>query len=878
MPKLVNDDKQDENKKYPKPFEEISDKEYEAYKQYQIAREQYYEYVNKLSRMESITYYGTDNVNKSPKKMNAQEVQMLEEISGNLLYAANKLNTALHMHEKVDKLANQRNEEEKNNNTNVQYRTDSPETKKKLAKLSYQISLDTNRAVNDISMIASLDMDNLPSYLTMHRQGMETVIDAGDASLETAGDATSTRMILRYVDEKGNIKKGYFTKDVKPFEMDEIQKNKFTKGYGLAEDESINQRNTAMSDVAALLGMDHMLAKSTNMVVMMNGRPVHGSFMENAEGFDRDDIRAESSFFNCKPITVDYNRVVSQCTDMMVLDFLCANADRHAGNHFYRFEHDKDGNPQLVGFQGIDNDLSFLARTPSHNQNCNYMSPLRNIKHMTRETSERILNLSENALVAALAHNDLDDESIRHCVNRLNALKKYINGERIVSKDGKQYTAKLKPEDRLNIKDSFTKEDFDYYDKGYVNDDDPALSGSNPIYNFTHNPQKRYNMKAVKETLKQKEQVVNSTVQKMRDKNPNAPIDEDKLRKNIMKELDLQTKEQFLKNENAKKISDGIKGLQNKLHMDVNVTIKAQAKRFETQFKRLRAPRATDIKSYEKMYTALKEVNDLLTKMAYGEKKPGEKARPVSSMMQNLLAEKYKKTEECVRNFVTDLSDKRTSWNDRTRLSIAASFQKLCDAGREQREFQIREFNELMGTAYKQIQKTTLNLQKVCDDLGYEKDPTGKLQTPENPDIRYRLAKSALDATAHISSYIGNIIPPDKTEKAAVRKSVATLLLNSHLEKMKTEKPDLYKANLRALSEKPDSFDKLTEQIMKDKNFTKLLDGSRATLIINEAVQNSMLEKAEELKCFSAVDKSANKIIEADKKAQQKTSAPTKTK
>jgi len=831
-----------DNSKYDRPFENISDEEYQAYNQYMFARQQYYQYVNYLNDRKKDGYGSNDN-NTGPKNMDEEAGNLLKEISEKLLLYGNYLNQCMHRHGSDN---------------------ENPEIQKQRLSLSNQINQDTNRSVNELNTLSSLDMANLPSYVSMHKQATETVIDAGNVKLETVGEATSSRMILRYVDENGNVQKGFFTKDVFPAELPKDKQPKFVDGYKMGKYESINQRNTAMSDVATLLGLDHILAKSTNMVVMINGVPVHGNFMANAQGFDEKDIKPNTSFFNGKEIKVDYNKTVRSCTDMMILDYICGNADRHPKNHFYKFEHDSNGNPQLVGFQGIDNDLSFTRIVPNIYSNMNHLSPLSKIKHISKDTCRRILNLSEETLIASLAHNDLDKETLDACINRLNLLKLYINGKKAVyDEEGKLQHVKLEDNEKIQIKDSFSKEDYDYYETGYVNDNDCFKTGANPINNFKYIKKQHYKDSTIKSTEQQRIKTVQNQLKKEVDqaKKTNTKIDEGKRFTELMNNLENQSRNLYLKNEQAEEIKKGVNALQHKLYMDVNVTLKAQAKQFNNQASRFWAPKDSDIESYKTMYNAITDLNEYLAKMA-----KEHRNKPLSDRYQNILALKYKDVEASITKYVTDISGPNMKRNDRKRVAIGNCLQKLCNAGRQQREFQIEEYNTLMTFAAKQCNEDNTALLTVCENLGFAKDEKQNYQIPENPDIRFKIAKARLDGISLISSYIGNIIPDDKVNKQNIRLSVASVLFTSHLAKLKQDNPEKYADTLKVLDEKPNSFSDTIVQFMKESNFSKLIDNIRPTQLVNPKIHNYLLDQAEKFNCFKDIDTK----IEKNKAALQK--------
>lgn len=144
----------------------------------------------------------------------------------------------------------------------------------------------------------------------------------------------------------------------------------------LNENDEMTKRNIASSRVADLLGVGNLIARSEKMTVQMGDKKLEGCFMEKAKGVDvrngKDDVMEQLSQVSFKngtdsPLGKDSPFAPSFTKDacnLEILDYICAQADRHGGNMFLQLsEPDQNGKRQIIGLQGIDNDLAFSTRT-----------------------------------------------------------------------------------------------------------------------------------------------------------------------------------------------------------------------------------------------------------------------------------------------------------------------------------------------------------------------------------------------------------------------------------------------------------------------------------------------------------------------------------
>lgn len=140
-------------------------------------------------------------------------------------------------------------------------------------------------------------------------------------------------------------------------------------GGHLKEEDELSKRNVASSRMADLLGVGNLIARSEKMTVQIGDKKLEGCFMEKAEGIDvrngKDDVMEQLlqvSFDDEKKSPFAPGFTKDAC-NLEILDYICAQSDRHGGNMFLKLsEPDEMGHRQVIGLQGIDNDLAFSTR------------------------------------------------------------------------------------------------------------------------------------------------------------------------------------------------------------------------------------------------------------------------------------------------------------------------------------------------------------------------------------------------------------------------------------------------------------------------------------------------------------------------------------
>ena len=206
--------------------------------------------------------------------------------------------------------------------------------------------------------------------------------------------------------------------------------------HKLRQGDNIDCRNSAMTDVAELLGHGDLIARSTPMSLKLpNGKTVKGTFMNFADGSDVRHAKPNDPYFSTKPEDFSNTEGLKSAADLQVLDFICGNTDRHAANMLYRF----DDEGKFIGVKGIDNDMAFgeLKEQGLAGKETGFLGSLNDIRVISEGMANSVRDLSPAALTMALRSHGLRDQEIEDSVTRLKKMQERIadNGVRIV-KDG----------------------------------------------------------------------------------------------------------------------------------------------------------------------------------------------------------------------------------------------------------------------------------------------------------------------------------------------------------------------------------------------------------------------------------------------------------
>ena len=202
---------------------------------------------------------------------------------------------------------------------------------------------------------------------------------------------------------------------------------------GLKDGTRLDQRNSAMSAVAGLLGVPKLVARSTNMKYLdKDGKEVEGTFMDFAEGLD---LRGKNGEKLCgqvreeQPFGPPYG-INKDLADMQVLDYICGNVDRHAGNLTYRVNDEG----MIIGLQGIDNDSSFGVVRPHKENGLIQLPGLNKFMVISQSMAETLEGMTPEMLKFALRGRGLTEQEIDAACDRLKDVRKLAKEAAVCSK------------------------------------------------------------------------------------------------------------------------------------------------------------------------------------------------------------------------------------------------------------------------------------------------------------------------------------------------------------------------------------------------------------------------------------------------------------
>jgi len=851
MPKhpqrLYENYKENPNIKYPYA---MNDEEKTLYQKFMFALEKYFDLTAYLNSTSDSVDEATDEKkgygrgeNGLAKPLDEEMVDLLKDTVTSLISAGQSI------YEKMKKIKNP-----------------SKEQKATIFDIEQNLSM----AAKENSVLETIDPDNPVSYMSMHASATDVIIDVGDDELEKKGDAASTRLAIRYVDESGKFRDGFFTEDeeagadVEPFYTDAITQIPALKkvcdvlGYGdkkedpdyikffnfaymvnnasyifnlkdfindyidisdaqqaaldnitftnddldklktisqnivenkdvkkhlfehrASQDEgyNINNRNTAMSDMATALGMPNLIAKSTPMTIIKNGEAIHGSFMANAKGMDFDDILPTSEMMQGhEEFQINYDKVVKDAADLMVLDYICLNGDRHQNNQFYIMEKDAYGQPTLNGFQGIDNDMSFGNYVPKDNEGKMKLPPLNDILYITKNTAEMVNKLTDGKVKSILRGKELSEDEIDACCQRVKHMQKFIQSGKPGILDGKA-----------------TKHHFEELKKQALDYNSMRRETVTPILNVL---------------------VLDSEFKEKHDDFENSYWSSQKKQDAIDKKI---------RENNQKRIETGLKNLRQKVYIDDKMTMKSQQKQLDKLLGKFNSPKKNDSKEYKEMYARVDDLNKTLKNFQKKDFKINGKSL-TNDAKANLLAEKFKDTQKSIRNYVASLPNDLSA-KDKKNLSTAYALSSMCTDAENSRERQVEELNTIMKKSFEELGRVSKAYQNATTD--FDKD----------------ICKMELDAKVHLGTFVGNCEQPGKQDAKQIRNDLAKILVANKLQKMKTEQPEIYANRLKEYEEAKKngnlSLDELVEKVENNSNFEKIAKNVNP---VNALVNNTTSE------------------------------------
>lgn len=203
---------------------------------------------------------------------------------------------------------------------------------------------------------------------------------------------------------------------------------------------SFGDRDVASFKVAALFGQAHLVAKSEKVEIKNWDAKYKGHLMQKAPGTEAAKYVANISAEKKKQGKqggMDENDIKKKVTssflrdmnNMMILDYICGQKDRHCGNYFV--QEDSKGN--LISIMGIDNNLAFGSNRQFDFSETYLPVPVSEngdllIKCMDKQMADMILAIRPEIFRKELS-GFLDAEEIRAALERLAKLRTAIARE-----------------------------------------------------------------------------------------------------------------------------------------------------------------------------------------------------------------------------------------------------------------------------------------------------------------------------------------------------------------------------------------------------------------------------------------------------------------
>ena len=200
----------------------------------------------------------------------------------------------------------------------------------------------------------------------------------------------------------------------------------------LKEGDTIDRRNIGMYRMGCLLGKPNLVAEARPMTVIQNGVPVQGTFMANAEGMDVNKLTANSPELKYTIANFENPAVFDDIAAMQVIDYICGNVDRHAGNFILRFEPKDAENAKLVGITLIDNDMSLSHVQEESIGLGNYFTRARQMGVIGEDTYNALKLMTKEQMEIMLSDCGIDQKDIdfawerkEYLLNKIEADKEY---------------------------------------------------------------------------------------------------------------------------------------------------------------------------------------------------------------------------------------------------------------------------------------------------------------------------------------------------------------------------------------------------------------------------------------------------------------------
>ena len=236
----------------------------------------------------------------------------------------------------------------------------------------------------------------------------------------------------------------------------------------IQDGDRIDSRNSAMSAVASLIGCPHVIAASRPLVIYDEKTHEYreGTFMEFAKGKDINALDAVDELRIINPSQYESASVKEQLADLQVLDYICGNVDRHAGNIVYNYDPQTQ---KVIGITGIDNDSSFMKQDIDTNGQVIRLPGANRLRVINERMAKTISSLTEGQLRATLHGYGLDQEAVDAAWKRTLQLKETIANATEFSTTGKVSIASPIPSITIMKKEDWDKVDLIHIHYGHNN-------------------------------------------------------------------------------------------------------------------------------------------------------------------------------------------------------------------------------------------------------------------------------------------------------------------------------------------------------------------------------------------------------------------------
>ena len=200
---------------------------------------------------------------------------------------------------------------------------------------------------------------------------------------------------------------------------------------GLKDGDRFDQRNSAMSALAGLVGRPKLLAHSTNMKFLdENGEEVEGTFMEFADGLDIHGSNGAKEFSKiCDNPFGPPCKAIPSLADLQIVDYLSGNVDRHGGNMSYIVD---ENTGKFIDVQAFDNDTAF-GTVPIGKKGVFRQAGTNNLHVITETMAKKVLKTSPEMMKFTLRGRGLKEEEIQEACVRLTNLQAAIKGGKTAS-------------------------------------------------------------------------------------------------------------------------------------------------------------------------------------------------------------------------------------------------------------------------------------------------------------------------------------------------------------------------------------------------------------------------------------------------------------